>query len=191
MESISKEDLEWDRARGRLNAKIQLAFAGVRLGGGIGLFEADAWDMCTDPAKPAEARTRDERESWHDLSEKDLAWCNTALCFTDAEGYRYLLPAFMLAELNSDIDVWTLIHLCHVQDAIHEKHALLNEQQLQTVIEFLELYLDDRGNELQHKDITDSLTEYWSPLLEKTKKQNKSSLPTGSSSTTSTPTALP
>lgn len=194
MAPINREDLEWYRSpeaesRGitpdeirkmedllarkeRLVAKIQSAFAGVRLGDGIGLLEAEAWDMCVDAAKPAEARTRDERESWKSISEKNLEFSSaTALCFTDAEGYRFLLPAFMLAELNLDFDVWTVIHLSLVRDDKREKHTLLNRSQLQTIIEFLELYLDDRGSELQHQDITEALKVYWRPLLEKTAEQ--------------------
>ena len=168
MNPTSKEDLEWDRLREQLVAKIQSAFTDVRLGNGIGLLEAEAWDMCVDPAKPAEARTRDERKSWQSIPEKDLEFSTaTALCFTDAEGYRFLLPAFMLAELNLKFDVWTVIHLSLVGDVKREKHTLLNKSQLQTVIDFLELYLEVRGNELQQPSIKISLNLYWRPLLEK------------------------
>jgi hypothetical protein len=153
----------------KLSAKIKSAFADVTLGDGIGLFEADAFDMCVDFSKPREARQKDERESWQKISVADLGWCNTALSFTDAEGYRFLVPAFMLAELNTDEGVMTLIHLSLTRSEPNQKKTRLSVAQIRTIIEFLELYQNDPHSDFHHEAITEALGVYWLPLLEQIK----------------------
>lgn len=155
----------------KLSAKIKSAFADVTLGDGIGLFEAEAFDMCVDFSEPRKARQKDERESWQKISVADLEWCNTALSFTDAEGYRFLVPAFMLAELNSNIEVNTLLHLSLTRSEPNQNRTRLSVAQIKTIIEFLELYLNDPYSDFRHEAITETLSVYWLPLLEQVKSE--------------------
>ncbi|MFT3992347.1 MAG: hypothetical protein QM680_13160 [Luteolibacter sp.] len=188
MASITREELEWLRSpeaigkgvsaaeiiayeellyrREKLELHIKTAFSGCRLGDGIGLLEADAWDMCVDPEKPKQAREKDEREDWQKLSRDDLYWCNSALSFTDSLGYRFLLPAFMLADLDGDIDELIIIHLSLTKEDRLGKRSLLNSDQIRTIIEFLMLILDDSDSISHHEAIAESLNVFWNPLLQ-------------------------
>jgi hypothetical protein len=162
----------WQR-REHLESRIRAAFADCRLGDGIGLLEADAWDMCADPNKPREARERDERQDWQSLSRADLSWCNTALCFTDAVGYRFLVPAFMLADLDGDIDEMIIIHLSLTKEDPHGTRSQLNCAQIEAIIEFLELFLDDPDSRFHHPKITEALDAFWRPLLRNRKQEDE------------------
>lgn len=149
-----------------LNSHIRAAFKGYTLGDGIGLLEADAWDMCVDREKPRLAREQDERDSWELLSPDDLYRYSQALCFTDAEGFRFLLPAFMLADLDGGVDEMIIIHLSLTNDDPKGIRALLNRDQVATVIEFLNLFLDDPDCNFHHESITKSLGTFWNPLIQ-------------------------
>ncbi|MEZ5303363.1 MAG: DUF6714 family protein, partial [Verrucomicrobiales bacterium] len=171
MFSVTKDDLDEAVREGRppeevrqleslltrkdcLVAKIENAFVGVRLGKGIGLFEADAWDMCTDSEERERERMRDERESWQKISESDLEWggFSQKLCFTDAEGFRFLIPAFMVAELNSHaLNDETLCHLSNMREDENLKCSLLDSSQLETIVDYLRLRLDDPWCEFFHE----------------------------------------
>jgi len=161
----------WNRKE-RLVREIKEAFAEVTLGDGIGLLEADALDMCTDPDKPREARKQDERDSWQRIAESDLSWggFSQKLCFTDAEGFRFLIPAFILAELNTYcLHDDTLLHLSHRRDDRDGMYSLLNASQLGTIVDYLRLHLDTPSSKWFHEAIVEALRALWIPLLEKTK----------------------
>lgn len=152
-----------------LIAKIHTAFAGVTLGDGIGLWESDARDGCLDLADLERPRLRDERESWQKIPEADIESCTCAtspLCFTDAEGFRFLVPALMIGALTycPDNDS-TLINLCLYRDEC-DKSTLLNATQLETIVEFLELQCNDF---CMREEIAEVLERFWIPRLEKAK----------------------
>jgi hypothetical protein len=160
-------------------ANIKSAFGGYTLGDGIGLWEADAWDSCVDPERPRMARMKDEREDWQRLSSDDLYRCSCALNFTDALGYRFLLPAFMLADMDSGIDELIVIHLSITREDRHGTRTLLSCDQINSVIQFLELFLDDPDCDFHHQSIKEALAAFWRPLLEQqSKKQNKAEMAT-------------
>jgi len=168
---IKRLEILWNRKE-RLVGKIRGAFDGVTLGDGIGLLEADAWDMCVNPEEPKEARKRDEREFWQKIPESDLSWggFSQKLCFTDAEGFRFLIPAFLLAELNTDcLYDETLLHLSNRREDKDGKYSLLNASQLGTIVDYLRLHLDTPSSKFFHTDIAESLQALWIPMLEKTK----------------------
>lgn len=82
--------------------QIKEAFAGVRLGNGIGLEEAQAIDDYADPETRAARRLKDEKDDWHLLTAEALNRCHSSLSFFDAEGMRFHLPAFLCAELRGE-----------------------------------------------------------------------------------------
>ena len=147
----------------KLRLDIWADFAGCTLGDGIGLWEADALDDDADDEKLAEIRAKDEREDWRKLSEDDLAAGYVALNFTDAAGFRFLLPAFMLNELNSA--GMTLIYLSQTREDYRGKPSILNYHQVKCVVDFLETFLSDSSESFHHEDITNSLAVFWRPLL--------------------------
>ncbi|ODC02030.1 hypothetical protein A3197_21530 [Candidatus Thiodiazotropha endoloripes] len=83
--------------RAKLVAKIEDAFKGVLLGNGIGLYETEAIDNYANDKKMLQARLndRDSWKKWTDVPVEVIEVSHSALCFVDAEGMRFLLPAFM------------------------------------------------------------------------------------------------
>jgi hypothetical protein len=78
-------------------AEIENAFKGISLGNGIGLYEAEAIDICASDKKTLQARFKD-RESWQKWTEipaEVIGSFYSALCFVDIEGMRFLLPAYI------------------------------------------------------------------------------------------------
>lgn len=157
--------------REKLESHIRTAFSGCHLGDGVGLFEADELDGCVDPEKAEKARESDERDDWQRLSREDLCRCNSALSFTDSLGYRFLLPAFMLAELDGDMEGLILIHLKLTIDDRFGKHSHLNADQVRTIIEYLELNLDHPESSFHHEAIAEALSVFWHPLLRQRNEQ--------------------
>lgn len=147
----------------KLEEEIRAAFAHCTLGDGIGLWEADALD---DGAKHDElllARARDERGDWQRIPTEDLYRAYAALCFSDALGFQFLLPAFMIADLHGYFDEKALMYLSHTRD--DRRLSILNDRQVKTVIDFLELHLDDQRCKFHHQSINEALTVFWKPLL--------------------------
>src|SRR5260221_9172919 len=83
----------------KLIQSITSAFAGVELGDGIGLLEANGLDDYAATAELAELRSRDEREDWRRIDVETLNRCYSAPTFFDAHGFVFHLPAFLIAEL--------------------------------------------------------------------------------------------
>ncbi len=57
------------------------AFAGVKLGSGIGLQEAQGLDDCEDDATRARYRASDEKENWAHISVSELNRCYSSLSY--------------------------------------------------------------------------------------------------------------
>jgi hypothetical protein len=68
---------------------IREAFAGVKLGGGVGLQQAQGFDDHEDEKTCARYRANDEKEDWSHIPAEELNRCNSSLCFFDAEGMRF------------------------------------------------------------------------------------------------------
>lgn len=195
MAPISKEVLEWAKSseaaesgfdlkkiRGleimwrkqeAFVARVQRAFLNVTLGDGTGLFEANGIDDGFDREKQQNARAKDERNSWMVLSPDELSYGRSALCFTDADGFRFLIPAFMLADLTGDLDDCVVIHLSHTRDDRFDRLSSLNGEQVDTIFDFMELFLEDPDCHFHHADIRDALKEFWKPLSEQRRQEEK------------------
>jgi hypothetical protein len=48
----------------------------------------------------AQFRRKDEKDNWQKISSNDLNRCNSSPSFFDAEGFRFHLPAYLIAELQ-------------------------------------------------------------------------------------------
>jgi hypothetical protein len=163
-EKINIYDQLW-RKQQDLEVRINSAFDGVVLGEGVGIIEAYERDTFCDPEKLKLAREKDERKSWRVISENDLFRYRNALYFTDAEGFRFMMPAFMLADLSCLLGKFTLIHLSLVKDDSYDRYSMLNATQLATIIDFLELYREDPHSKFHHEAIDQSLAVFWQPRL--------------------------
>ena len=78
---------------------IRIEFKGVKLHGGTGLNAAQAINHYAYDSIDEQYQL-DESENWENLSLEELNSKRGALFYLDSKGYRFLLPAFMICELN-------------------------------------------------------------------------------------------
>lgn len=155
-----------DKARSKrlaeLRTLISNAFAGVTLGNGVGLCETHALDDYEDQATCAASRACDEKQDWRGLPSKYLTGDRGGLAFFDAEGMRFHLPAFLLAELETG-DLSMMAHyLSHLSDHVCWQLSLLSEPQRQAVRAWLHAHLEDTADPSEHLTIRRSLDGFWS-----------------------------
>jgi hypothetical protein len=160
----SDADHDAMRARGleaeSIKQDIRSAFAGVRLGDGIGLFEAQGIDDFADPATCARYREDDEKDDWTAIAVEDLNRCYSSLSFFDAAGMRFHLPAYLIADLDGaflqDLD-FTLT----MTSRMDEQFALLDPAQRAAVRRYLEFIADDPDGRFGRDQILLALAGYW------------------------------
>lgn len=139
---------------------IEVAFAGVTLGGGVGLTEAQGLDDYADAETCAAYRANDEKEDWHRLTAEALNHCNSSLSFLDAEGMRFHLPAYLLAELRGDYRFGMAFCLTQTSDYDRYFH-LLSTAQRRALRAFLLHILDDQDYQSARPHILRALDDYW------------------------------
>ncbi len=137
--------------------KIRLAFQGVRLGNGIGLFEADGGDEYADDVTRKAYRERDEKDDWQRIPLENLR--GEGLCFTDAEGMRFHLPAFMVAAVQHGDSFLPIFML--EKDSVQDLFVLLSPEQREAVREFLLFVKDDPKRNLDRLQIEHALSGPW------------------------------
>src|SRR5690606_11328391 len=84
----------------RIARLIRAAFRDVRLGNGVGLMQAQGLDDYADSKTLAEYRSQDEKDDWSKIPVSELNACYSSLSFFDAEGMRFHLPAFLIADIE-------------------------------------------------------------------------------------------
>ncbi len=147
----------------RLKERIRSAFASVRLGGGVGLFEAQAMDDYADDAIRAASRGKDEKLEWSALKTTALNECNSSLSFFDAAGMRFHLPAYLCADLDAEYEFELLFSLTHV-GRFDDQFCLLDMDQRAAVRDYLEF----RASELYGSDkeeVEAVLAGYWADAV--------------------------
>ena len=140
---------------------IRKAFDGVLLGDGIGLWEAQAIDDYAGLDLQSKARLEDEKIDWSRISRDTLFRCDSSLSFFDADGMRFHLPAFMLAELDGDTNGGVVFHLSHLNDYVLSMFTSLNVAQIGAVIEFLNWCVSQSAYEFESPQIIRALNEHW------------------------------
>lgn len=121
--------------RERVVAGIRTAFAGVTLGAGVSLRQAQAADGLTDHLTEAEFRAllrTEVTDDWSLVSDAELR--DDGIAFLDHEGLRYYLPAFLLWLLDhhdeDDSDVMAVIGTMSViapgKELRAERYAMLD-----------------------------------------------------------------
>ncbi|MFV5490320.1 DUF6714 family protein [Acinetobacter sp. ASP199] len=107
-------------------------------------------------------RERDEKSNWSKIPIQDLKDCHSSLSFFDAEGMRFHLPAFLIADLRGEWLFHLTFYLCRPTEQMQQFH-LLNSAQRQAVKAYLMWISSDRDYEAQHGEIINSLNiGYWS-----------------------------
>lgn len=147
--------------RQELKDVISRAFSDVQLGSGIGLWEGDAIDDYRSEAEQTIARLRDEKLDWSRISADSLYRCEVSLCYFDAEGMRFHLPAFLLAEIDGELNSGPLFHLTSLDEFALSKFALFTVEQRRAVVAFLRWCLENPDYECSCTEINRALDEYW------------------------------
>jgi len=140
---------------------IEAAFAGVTLGGGVGLQEAQGLDDYADAETCATYRANDEKDDWHRIPVEALQHCNGSLSFFDAEGMRFHLPAYLLADLRGDYGYRMAYCLTQITGDYDSYFGLLSRAQRAAVRAFLLHILDDADYTFDRPDILRALDTYW------------------------------
>lgn len=140
--------------------KIREAFAGVTLGSGIGLQQAQGIDDHEDEATCARYRASDEQEDWTRIPVSELNRCNSSLSFFDAEGMRFHLPAYLIADLQGTYNFGMAFCLTESHDYARY-FGLLSDAQRKVVREFLLHICEKPDYKFDRPYIIRALEEYW------------------------------
>jgi hypothetical protein len=140
-------------------ALVRSAFHDVTLGNGVGLWEGQGLDDYADDDKVASYRARDEKNDWSAISPVDLDRCCSSLSFFDAEGMRFHLPAYLVADLEDSLQSADV--LFHLLATTPGRFDLLSATQREAVRQFLLLRLSDNHRAFFHPAIKASLAGYW------------------------------
>lgn len=147
----------WPAVEG-LCQTIEEAFAGVLLGNGIGLQETQGLDNYESPEVCAAYRAKDEKEDWRRISAKLLSDCYSSLSFFDAEGMRFHLPAYLIADLRNEYHgglVSTLVH------SSNHRFSLLSSPQRLAVRNYLLLLAKTGDYYNEWEEILHAVDTYW------------------------------
>lgn len=176
--------------REALIAKIQHAFKDVKLGNGVGLYEAQAIDYYASLEERQRVRAKDELESWQNIKIADVYKCSDSPSFFDAEGMRFHLPVFLLQALEffekEEEELYDRGELIgagpniefHLTSALKyhgdktemgarmrafdkERYALLNEEQIDCIIAFLHWSADGWKKDNPHFIELNKAIEHW------------------------------
>lgn len=140
---------------------IRAAFAGVTLGDGIGLRQANGLDDYADPRTLASLRQQDEKHDWQAISFEDLDRFYCSLPFFDAEGMRFHLPAYLVADLaGALLTVDIIFHLVSVS-GVESRFDNLSAAQRNAVREYLLLRLSEGDREFDRSMIEAALSDFW------------------------------
>jgi hypothetical protein len=123
----------------RLISRIEDAFRDVprpRITKSVARGFDDEWNLSDERIQ--ELAALDPEQDWRDVSERDVIAFNEYFTFSDAEGWRFYLPAFMrhylsnLKDPSGDAVYWA----CTSKNL---KFDMLTPQQLECVREFLDI----------------------------------------------------
>ena len=145
---------------------IREAFRGVTLGNGVGLLEAQGIDDYADEATRKTQREQDEKYDWERIPIEALNQCHSSLSFFDAQGMRFHLPAFLIAELNKELLISAVYHLAQLNDYSKSQLITLNSAQRKAISEFLLLIQNEADYEFDSPHIERALSEYWIPVAD-------------------------
>jgi hypothetical protein len=144
--------------------RIEKAFSNVKLGDGIGLWEAQAIDDYESEEIQKQKRARDEKDDWTSISSDVLQRCHSSLSFFDANGMRFHLPAYIIGSLKEEIDD-PVFHLTHLDDYAKSKLTTLSSDQVKAVVNYLNWCLETQEYEYEHPMIEKALNAYWSQKI--------------------------
>ncbi|HBO42838.1 MAG TPA: hypothetical protein DD670_02665 [Planctomycetaceae bacterium] len=142
-----------DTMEQELISRIREAFGHVTLGRGVSLNMTEYYDSGGCVPEFAEKAKSDERHDWTKIPDSTLERFTVTFSFTDIDGFRFYLPAYMIYTIknhrtsDSVISDFT-IYAIDTEHPLFQDVGLLNvfsEAQLQCIISFLEYCLKNDG----------------------------------------------
>lgn len=155
-----------------LIAEITAAFDGVAREDGVSLRESRVIDNYGCDEERAEARLLDTDTRWQDVSDADMQRYDAVLTFSDAKGFRYYLPAYMLRDLRLYVhptygfssDTLSGLQISAIpgmRDYKLKQFALITPEQGKAVCSFLEFSVV-HGDKYTRQKAAAALADYWS-----------------------------
>ncbi|MEO7100648.1 MAG: DUF6714 family protein [Luteolibacter sp.] len=141
--------------------QIRKAFAGVKLGNGIGMREANGIDDRENEETLAKLRESDEKENWEAFPSDQLQSHFWSPPYFDAEGMRFHLPAYLISELRGYYGDTFHFPVFGMSDFMSSKFTSLDHSQRQAVRAYLIHILDDPDYEFDRSEIEKALEKYW------------------------------
>lgn len=148
----------------RVVALVRSAFRSETLGNGVGLRQGQGLDDYADDRTLASCRAQDEKSDWSAIPVAELDRCYSSLSFFDAEGMRFHLPAYLVADLEDSLQ--TADVLFHLVCTDQGRFDTLSTAQREAVRQFLLLRLSDNHREFHHPAIEAALANYWTAKSE-------------------------
>jgi len=150
--------------------EIKTAFKGVTREGGVSWSETVVIDDYGTREERAAARTRDKDKTWLEIA-NDPKWdFNVGLGrhnFLDPIGFRYYLPAAMMAVLTRAIDTSSLeLSLRSADEFDINKRSLLNDRQLACVKHFIKHMIHETNNTSSQQNWRKLYESYWKQIPE-------------------------
>ena len=161
-----------DERRQRLLDQIDSAFAGVELGDGVSMHETQVIDDYGTCEQRVAARTPDEKFDWHKLiDDPEITWllgAASGMCFLDATGLRFYLPACLslgvrYPEGGEEVgDMLGSLEFClaHLSAYSLERLAILTDAQRICVRDVLIYFRDSR--DWEDPELDQAIAGYWS-----------------------------
>jgi hypothetical protein len=146
----------WHEAQ-RVIQAIRTAFAGVALGSGVGLYQAQGLDDYASEAELERLRSKDEKEDWARISADALNECYSSLSFFDPEGMRFHIPAYLIADLDGEYKHGMAFTLCNPRD----QFTKLSAQQSAAVRLYLQYIVAEDDYDFDRPHIVRALEECW------------------------------
>ena len=160
VEAAEEQSRRWHAAQAICRV-IEEAFTDVTLGDGVGLRQARGLDDYADDATLAAYRAEDEKEDWRRIPAEALNHHHSSLSFFDAEGMRFHLPAYLVADLQGLYGFGMAFALTHLSDHGRCQFQLLTPAQRSATRAFLLFVAEDGEYRFYHSDIRRALKEYW------------------------------
>jgi len=148
-----------DRAD-ELIAQIDVAFDGVMLCTGTGLWESDGIDDYRGPEELGLLREKDEKLDWRRIRADDLNHCNAAPSFLDAQGLYFHAPAFLTAELRGECNHDVIGRLIYNSFGSPEFRQLLTPAQRHAIIACISFYGSISHYSYAPADISNAILRY-------------------------------
>jgi len=160
---VTLRETPMDASQDILISIIETAFAGVNLGDGISIRQADAVDDYKCERDQLQARKLDELDFWMNIPEADIEHFYWVLAFMDEKGLLFHIPAYMRFSVRHLYDSNAFSIDCTIYSLMHDhwKTMKLTVEQREAIVNFL-VFMSERDDYADGTAAKKALKEVWS-----------------------------